>query len=351
MKIFSKKNLFAFTRLKLDIIASIFVFFILFSFSYVVYNLLTQDLIYQISPVFKNTEIASFVNADTLFNDFKNQTLFLLIVSDIIIFIISLIFFDRMVKKMLQPIEYLSKIQEKFASNISHELRTPLSIMNMRGEILLSKIEKEEEREKSTESETFISETKNGVNVILKEIDSITGLIDDLLFEARIKYSENKIEHINIDTLEKILNKIYDHQKSLKEENVIFSVILEDIINTHFVKANPIHFERIFNNLLSNSFKFTNMGEVKVIFSKYKYKKNNYLKLSFIDTGIGINKSEISKVGDRFYRGKQIENEISGTGIGLSIVKDIVKDNNWNLKIKSEEGFGTEIIIDKISLY
>ena len=137
-----KDNLFTSTRLKLDLIASVFVFFVLSSFSYVVYKLLTLDIIYQISPIFKNKDIAGYINSDKLFSDFREQTVFLLIASDIIIFILSIIFFDRFVKRMLTPIEYLSSVQKKFAENVSHELRTPLSIMNMHGEILLEKIDK-----------------------------------------------------------------------------------------------------------------------------------------------------------------------------------------------------------------
>lgn len=62
-----KDNLFTSTRLKLDLIASVFVFFVLSTFSFVVYKLLTLDIIYQISPVFKNSNIANYVNADKLF--------------------------------------------------------------------------------------------------------------------------------------------------------------------------------------------------------------------------------------------------------------------------------------------
>lgn len=115
--------------------------------------------------------------------------MFLLIASDLVIFILSIIFFDRFVKKMLAPIEYLSSVQKKFAENVSHELRTPLSIINMHGEILSEKIEKEE-KNILEDKEKFLPSFKKGINTILEEVKTITNLIDDLLFEARIKYSE-----------------------------------------------------------------------------------------------------------------------------------------------------------------
>ncbi len=344
-----KENLWTSTRLKLDIIASIFVFFILFSFSYVVYKLLTEDIIFQISPVFRYLEVQDNFNSSQFFNDLQNQTLFLLIVSDIVIFIVSMFFFDRMVKRMLKPIEYVTNLQKRFASNVSHELRTPLSIMNMRGEILMSKIEKEEAKENNNTK--FISEAKEGTQVILKEITNLTEIIDDLLFEARIKYSSNKIENITVERLKNILKKASNNQTHLKGEEVDFKVKTEYFESGEYIKANPLHIERIFNNLVSNSFKFTHTGEVVVILEKYRHNHKNYLKIIIKDTGIGISETDLPKISERFYRGKAKENEVSGTGIGLSIVKDIVNNYKWNINIKSKEGNGTMVEIEKITLY
>lgn len=348
-----KENLFTSTRVKLDIIASIFVFFILFSFSYVVYKLLTEDIIFQISPVFRYLEIQDNFDSSQFFTDLQNQTLFLLIVSDIVIFIVSMFFFDRMVKRMLKPIEYVTNLQKRFASNVSHELRTPLSIMNMRGEILMSKIEKEESKEKDGNSHNtkFISETKQGIQVILKEILNLTSIIDDLLFEARIKYSDNKIENVTVERVENIFKKVFNNQAHLKVEGVDFKVEMGNFGRGEYIKVNPLHLERIFNNLVSNSFKFTHAGEVLAILEKYKYNQKNYLKIIVKDTGVGINENDLPKISERFYRGKAKENEVSGTGIGLSIVKDIVQNYKWNIDIKSKEGSGTIVEIGKISLY
>lgn len=349
-KIFSKQNVFTSTRLKLDLIASFFVFFILFSFSYVVYSLLTQDIIYQISPIFKNTEIANYVDADSLFSDFKNQTLFLLIVSDFIIYVLSIIFFDRMVKRMLGPIEYLSDLQKRFASNLSHELRTPLTIMNMRGEILLNKIEKEKDSNiENIKHDNFLSEIKTSTEAIIGEISGITQIIDDLLFEARIKYTENRIEDISMDTLNQIARKVINNLYHLKGNNV--DVVVGEFSDMSLsIKANPLHMERILNNLISNSIKFTHEGEVKINFEKYKSGRKNYLRISVTDTGVGINKKDLPNISERFYRGKNIENEVSGTGIGLSIVKGIINDYGWDMKIKSKEGSGTIVEISRIVL-
>jgi signal transduction histidine kinase len=276
-------NLFISTRFKLDIIASLFLFFILGFFSFAIYKLLTLDLIYQISPVFRNSDVATYVNVEKLFADFRSQTIFLLIVSDVVVFSLSIFFFDRLVKKMLTPIEYLSNIQKRFAENISHELRTPLSIINMQGEILLSKIEKEE---LGQHDEHFINKSKASTASILVETQNIKTLIEDLLFEARIKYGEDKVEDITISKLRKILEKVLEDLSYIKKPEVE-TLVEVNLDGEKLIRANPLHLERIFNNILSNSFKFTEKGQVKISISEHKVFGKSHLKLIFFDTGVG----------------------------------------------------------------
>lgn len=351
----SKENLFTSTRLKLDLIASVFVFFVLSSFSYVVYKLLTLDIIYQISPIFKNTNIAGHINSDRLFSDFREQTVFLLIASDIIIFILSIVFFDRFVKRMLAPIEYLSSVQKKFAENVSHELRTPLSIMNMHGEILMEKIAKEENVYKNNDienKEKFLISLKKGTETILSEIKTITSLIDDLLFEARIKYTEVQANELEIQKAKEILEKVIENLSVSKYSNVeVFLNIKIKSSNKAKIKINPLHLERIFNNLISNALKFTNQGKVEIFIEEYQRKFKKNLRFIVSDTGIGIKDKDLKRVSERFFRGENAERDTSGTGLGLAIIKDLVKDYGLEMKIESREKFGTKVIIQNILVY
>lgn len=343
-----KRNIFTSTRVKLDIIASLFIFFILTLFSYLVYSLLTQDIIYQISPVFMDTSIASYVDVDELFQNFRDQTLFLLIVSDIIIFVVSVFWFDRLVKQMLKPIEYTTTLQKRFAENLSHELRTPLSVINMNGEILAEKIEKE----KKIKNEKFLDDFKIRTENILEETNGITTLIEDLLFEARIKYGEDKQGTMTLKEVKQNLKKVLKNLDHLKEKEV--KLILEDNWKEEDldkkIKVESLHLTRLFTNLLSNSFKFTSEGEIKIIFNKQKSRTKNCLQIIIFDTGVGINKKDLEKVSERFYRGKNVENSVSGTGVGLSIVKDLVHNYEWQMKINSKENEWTQVEINKIPL-
>lgn len=332
------KNIFGSTRWKLDFIAASFILFILIIFSYAIYYLLTLDIIYQTKG-----EFVSNINEHSLFENFKEQTIFLLIFADTIIFIISMILFDKFVQKMLGPIEYLSNIQKKFAENISHELRTPLSIVNIQTDLLLNKIEN-----KKYDENILINSIEN----IQKEIKGITPLIDNLLFEARIQYEEIKIEKINLLKLIKIIENISENLKQNKSENVFLKI--ENNFNEKdfdkYFEMNIIHIERIFNNLISNSFKFTKEGEINIFLNLYQNRKKEFLKIIIEDTGIGIKKEDIEKIGERFFRGKNVEKEIPGTGIGIAIIKDLSKVYNFEIDIKSQENVGTKIILSKIEI-
>jgi signal transduction histidine kinase len=332
------QNLFAGTRIKLDIIAAVFIFFMLLSFSFAVYHLLTIDIIYQTTG-----EFSTKVDENILFENFKQQTIFLLALSDSIVFIVSMILFDRLVKNLLSPIEYLSNVQKKFAENLSHELRTPLSIMNMHGEILLNKI-----ANKNLKEEDIV---KN-LNDIQREIKGITPLIDDLLFEARINYEESKSEKIDLISLQNIIKEILEKLSQYKSKEVKIKIenkITKENLDKYF-EANTLHVERILNNIFSNALKFTNHGEVEIILENYTKNKKNYLKIVIEDTGLGIKKDDLKKVGERFFRGGNVENEIAGTGIGLAIVSDLAKKYDWNFNITSEENLGTRVEISKIVL-
>jgi len=333
------KNLFGSTRWKLDMIAASFIFLILLVFSSTIYYLLTIDIIYQATG-----EFAVRVNEDILFQNFREQSIFLLTISDIIVFIVSIILFDRFVKKMLEPIEYLSNIQKTFAENLSHEIRTPLSIMHIEGENLLNKIEN---KKASPE------DIKNSLSDIQKEIKSITLLLEDLLFDARINHEESKLEKVSLKNLQNVTEEIKDNFKQNIIEGVeviIQNNFLEQDLEKYF-EINKLHLERILKNLISNSFKFTKKGEIKINLEIYQISnKKEYLRILVKDTGVGIRKVDLEKIGDRFFRGKNIEQEISGTGIGVSIIKDLVKKYNFNFEIISQEGTGTSVGITKIFL-
>ena len=100
--------------------------------------------------------------------------------------------------------------------------------------------------------------------------------------------------------------------------------------------------KQVFINLLSNSLKFTNSNG-KIFINLYKENKNIIVEL--IDNGIGIKQEDLPFIFERLYRGDKSRNQIEGSGIGLTIVKNIIELHNAIIKIDSVEGIGTTVKI------
>ncbi|HDH02152.1 MAG TPA: GHKL domain-containing protein, partial [Nitrospirae bacterium] len=108
------------------------------------------------------------------------------------------------------------------------------------------------------------------------------------------------------------------------------------------IEADPHRLIQILTNLIDNAVKFTDSGHVTV---KTEKQGSGYI-ISVEDTGIGIPKRHLLRLGERFFRvDPSRSRELGGTGLGLAIVKHLVKAHGWEMKIESEEGKGTAVRI------
>jgi two-component system phosphate regulon sensor histidine kinase PhoR len=108
---------------------------------------------------------------------------------------------------------------------------------------------------------------------------------------------------------------------------------------------------QILLNLVDNGIKFTEKGGITITVKSEKLKveseeEKDFIQLSVTDTGIGIPRKHLSRLGERFYRVDRARSrELGGTGLGLAIVKHLVKAHGWEMKIESEEAKGTSVHI------
>jgi two-component system phosphate regulon sensor histidine kinase PhoR len=113
------------------------------------------------------------------------------------------------------------------------------------------------------------------------------------------------------------------------------------------IRADRDRLIQILLNLVDNGIKFTEEGgvTVKVQSSKFKVQsEEEFIEISIADTGVGIQKKHLSRLGERFYRVDRARSrDLGGTGLGLAIVKHLVKAHGWEMKIESTEGKGTTV--------
>ncbi len=232
-----------------------------------------------------------------------------------------------------EAIEQLDQIKSSFIRTATHELRSPVSVTRS----LLRTI-----------TAGFVGELNPQQLDILeragRRIDFLRKLVDDLLDLA-----EGKTKNITQDTVEavqldEIILKVFNRFTVPAEEKSI-SLIWENMTGDGkiLVMADEDGLDRVFNNLISNAVKYTLPGGAVTVTLEHD---DSEAKIVVADTGIGIPEDSIPHLFEEFYRApnaKEIEQE--GTGLGLTIVQDIVKRVGGNINVESQRGKGTRFTV------
>ena len=226
----------------------------------------------------------------------------------------------------------IEKMQQEFFANISHELRTPLNLIF--GSLQLIK---------SVEKEAL--EKRNSLNKYIDIIDQnskrLLKLVDNLIESTRMKcgyYEYNPKNYDIVSFVENISMSVADFAKQ-NNIDLIFDTDVEEKIMAFDLEK----LERIMLNLLSNSIKYNKaQGQIEVLLNDC----NDTFVIRVKDTGVGIPSDKLMYIFERF---RQVENRFNksteGSGIGLSLVKDLIEIQGGTIEVKSELGVGSEFII------
>ena len=226
----------------------------------------------------------------------------------------------------------IEKMQQEFFANISHELRTPLNLIF--GSLqLIKSVEKE------------VLEKRNSLNKYIDIIDQnskrLLKLVDNLIDSTRMKcgyYEYNPKNYDIVSFVENISMSVADFAKQ-NNIDLIFDTDVEEKIMAFDLEK----LERIMLNLLSNSIKYNKaQGQIEVLLNDC----NDTFVIRVKDTGVGIPSDKLMYIFERF---RQVENRFNksteGSGIGLSLVKDLIEIQGGTIEVKSELGVGSEFII------
>jgi signal transduction histidine kinase/DNA-binding response OmpR family regulator len=254
-----------------------------------------------------------------------------------------------------QKLHEVDELKSRFFTNISHEFRTPLTL-------ILGPVKQVIERIKD-------EKTKDDLSIVHRNANKLLELVNQLLDISKLESGNMKLQTTpqNFIPLLKALVLSFTSYAERKRITLKFNTTENEII----VYLDKDKVEKVITNILSNAFKFTPKGgriEVTVTRSlsssvghshseldsespneMKKLKRvqlDNYVEISISDTGIGIPKEKMSKIFDRFYQvdGSHTR-EQEGTGIGLSLTKELVELHRGKIEVESEEGKGTTVTI------
>ncbi|MFN8412235.1 MAG: ATP-binding protein [Anaerolineales bacterium] len=227
----------------------------------------------------------------------------------------------------LSRLSELSQMKANFVANISHELRTPLTHVKGYLELMI------------TESLGPISdEQRHGLQVSQRATSRLEGMIEDLIMFSLATRGEMSMKLSDVD-IRRLTNLVVKTAATKAEERgVTLTVVAAERVP--LVQADPEKIGWVLSQLLDNAIKFTpSNGRVTV---ELKEEGNNLVMVSIADTGIGIPADRMSEIFEPFHQlDGSSTRHYGGTGLGLSLVRQIVEAHGSLLDVQSVEGKGS----------
>ncbi len=247
----------------------------------------------------------------------------------LVIFFISLFFANR----SIQPIKTAWENQKEFIADASHELKTPLTIIHTNADVLLS-----------NPNETIESQ-KKWIHYIKSETERMGKLTNDLLYLAKVDYSDSKMIFASFNLSDCINGVILTMEAVIYEKSLILET---DIAEEILINGNREQIMEVLMILLDNAIKYTNnQGVIKMSLAKAGHKAI----FKITNTGEGIEPEHMENIFNRFYRtDKSRARQSGGYGLGLSIAKSIVEQHRGKIYAKSVIGEETSFFVELMVL-
>ncbi len=213
------------------------------------------------------------------------------------------------------------QLKNDFISSVSHELRTPLTAIKGWAETL----------QEGAGPET----TAKGMNVIIRESERLSGLVEELLDFSRLQNGRLRLIVSRLDILSELDEAVYmftdrartEHKQLHYEETTALPPVYGDVDRLR----------QVFVNIIDNALKYTSPGGTITVSSR---EDSGWVRVSIRDTGCGIPAEHLPNVKKKFYKANQL---VRGSGIGLAVADEIARLHGGSLDIQSQEGVGTTV--------
>ncbi len=245
---------------------------------------------------------------------------------------------DELSKKIrkLEVYRELNKVQKKFVTTVSHEFRTPITVLNLSVNNLV------EFKEKITEKEQ-----NKLLDVIKSTSDQLSKMIKDLIIITRIDEQHLEINKQMTNLYELFCELLLEVDPLTQAKEITIENQVDKNIEAFI---DPLKLTQVFRIILDNAIRYSHFQNNICITCKTNYNghftipEKPGILLQIMDSGRGIRPEDIPHIFERFYRSKEVEN-ITGSGLGLSIAQEILRLHNGDIYVESEYGKGTTVSV------
>ena len=260
-----------------------------------------------------------------------NYSYFILIIS-ILIVILLLLANSRIFEYAIlyNKIKEIDQMKDEFISMASHELRTPITVIRGYIEMIIDT------------QNNLSDETKEYLSIVNISTERLNSLVEDLLDVSRIEQGRLKMNIQSMDVWPIIEDTVKELKMQAESKGLSLSCVL-DAEASSYINVDKDRLKQALINIIGNSIKYTPSGSIDI----KAINRNKKLVIFIKDTGIGMSAKEREGLFNKFYRIKNKKTaDISGTGLGLWITKQIIELMEGTISVDSMEGVGTQVTIE-----
>lgn len=216
-----------------------------------------------------------------------------------------------------QDILKADKAKKELLGNVSHDLRTPLTMIVGYGEMI---------RDLPEEN------NQENINIIIDEAKRLSTLVDDLIDISKLEDSVVNLELKDISLKDLLVSVYHQYEKYCKTQNIDFKLDVED---DAIINVDEKRIRQVLYNFINNSLNYNTKDNQEIILGEEKI--DNGYRIYVYDNGQGIKKEDINNIWDRYYKvDKEHKRHHIGSGIGLSLSREILKAHNLNYGVESK---------------